>query len=387
MFGLRGNIGRSRVLAGACGIALLAACSSGASDTGDAASVKVGAHWCLTGVAAYAGAQLQRGTELAVTEINEGNYLGETQIELVTEDDENLPAAAVTAAQRLVETHQVAAIVGGCSSAPTLAAVEVAQEAGVPWVIANAVAPGITEVGDYIFRTSQPYTPFIENTVNQVVESLTTETAAIVYGADNPTLEKGASDYRAFFEAKGVDIVAYEGIPDETTDFSSVITKIARLNPQPDALAILLLGPPAANFALQSRNRGIESRLLGHMGTNTPDMYEIGEEAVVGMIMPANWFTTVKNSLNDKFVANYQEEYGEDPDLFAANGYAGAWVLASAIKEAKSGDRDAIRNALESIDQVETIYGPMTFTQREGEAPGVNLEIGPEGVFRVWEGE
>lgn len=364
------------------------ATSGGAAQSALPKIVKVGTHWCLTGAAAYAGTPLLRGTVMAVREINRGRYLGKTQIKLVGVDDASDPVQAVTGAQRLIQTEKVSAIVGGCTSNATLAATPIAQSARVPWVVANAIGPDIAKAGgDYIFRTSQPYAPFIRTVALKVVKNLNIKRVAVVYGNDQPSLNVQASDFRAAFESRNVDIQAYEGISQNATDFSAVLTKFAGLRPQPEVVVIMLLGPAAANFALQARNRGITARFLSGQGANTPDVYNIAKNAAVGMIMPASWFPTVNNPLNKKFVANFKKQFGVVPDLFNANGYAGMWFLAQAIKKANSAKGPDIRKALASVHRVQTIYGRMTFAGREGFAPGLAVEIGPGGVFRLWNGK
>jgi branched-chain amino acid transport system substrate-binding protein len=369
-------------------LSVLVSASVAASAVGhrSVTTIRVGEHWCLTGPAAYAGAPLQRGTEFAAAQINRTHYLGSgIQVKLVAEDDGSSPVTGVTAAQRLIQVDHVSAIVGGCTSAATLASVKVAQDAHIPWVVANAFGPGIVETGNYIFRTSQPYTPFVGELVRKVVPALHVKTAALIYAADNPSLSVTASDYTTFLKRKGVSIVDSEGIPNSTTNFSTVLTKIKSLKPQPDVLAVIMLGPQAANIMLQARNDGIQSVFLGHQGTNTPDLYTIAGSAAVGTIMPSNWFTTINNTLNKQFVKQFSAKFHQKPDAFAANGYAGMMVLARALKKAQSSNPAKIQAALAKLYKIPTIYGPMTFDNREGYAPGVIVQIGPGGAFRLWQ--
>lgn len=370
----------------ALSVLVSASVASSAVRQRNVTTIRVGEHWCLTGAAAYAGAPLQRGAEFAAAQINRTHYLGRgVQVKLVAEDDGSSPVTGVTAAQRLVQVDHVSAIVGGCTSAATLASVKVAQDAHIPWVVANAFGPGIVETGDYIFRTSQPYTPFVGQLVRKVVPGLHVKTAAIIYAADNPSLSVTASDYTTFLKRRGVSIIDSEGIPNNTTNFSTVLSKIKSLNPQPDVLAVIMLGPQAANIMLQARNDGIQSVFLGHQGTNTPDLYNIAGNAAVGTIMPSNWFSTINNALNKQFIKQFKAKFHQQPDAFAANGYAGMMLLGWALKQAHSSNPAKIQAALAKLHRIATIYGPMTFDNREGYAPGVIVKIGPGGVFQLWQ--
>jgi branched-chain amino acid transport system substrate-binding protein len=359
------------------------ASGAGGGLTGD---IKIGTHWCLTGTAAYAGTQLVKGTDLAVEEINETGFLGEATIDVVNEDDATDNAQAVTIAQRLINQENVVAIVGGCTSGATLAAVPVAEEAGIPWLVGNAVAPGIAAEGEYIFRTSMPYTPIFDQIVEEVFPTLEGNRVALVYGNDNPSQVSFADDYRRFMgEAGGYEIVVDEGIRDADTDFSAILTRIE--SEQADILLPMLLGPQAANFVLQARRAGIDAQVVGQQGHNTPDLYEIAGEAAVGWILPSTWALEEDNAQNEHFVELYRERYGEDPDLYAANGYTAMRVMAQAIKDAGVAEPEAINEALDAMTEVEVPLGDgiITFDEEgEGSQTGVIMELKEDGSFGLW---
>src|SRR5690606_15023937 len=124
-------------------------------------------------------------------------------------------------------------------------------------------------------------------------------------------------------------------------------------------------------------------------GHNTADMYDIAGEAIVGHILPSTWVLEQPNEQNQVFVELYREMFGSDPDLYAAKGYTAMWLAAQAVREAGSSDPDAIREALDSIDEIETALGDgkMTFDDDgEGHQTGVILEINEEGDFVLWQG-
>lgn len=348
--------------------------------------IKLGTHWCLTGTAAYAGTQLVKGSDLAVEEINETGFLGEATVDVVNEDDASDNAQAVTIAQRLINQEDVVAIVGGCTSGATLAALPVAEEAGIPWLIGNAVAPGMAAEGEYIFRTSMPYTPIFEQIVQEVFPTLEGNRVAIVYGNDNPSQVSFADDYRRFLEeAGGYEIVVDEGIRDADTDFSAILTRIE--SEQADILLPMLLGPQAANFVLQARRTGIDAQVVGQQGHNTPDLYEIAGDAAVGWILPSTWALEEDNEQNQAFVELYRERYDEDPDLYAANGYTAMRVMAQAIKDAGVADPEAIYEALAAMTEVEVPLGDGTITfdeEGEGSQTGVIMQLMEDGTFGLW---
>jgi len=327
--------------------------------------------------------------DLAVEEINETGFLGAGTIDVVNVDDASDPAQAVSAAQQLINRERVSAIVGGCTSSATLAALPIADDAGIPWVIGNAVGPGLASEGEHIFRTSMPYTSLFKQLVDEVFPTLGGTRVALVYGNDNQSQVSFADDFRRFMdEAGGYELVVDEGIRDADTDFSAIITRIA--NQDVDIMLPMLLGPQAANFVLQARRAGVDAAVVGQQGHNTPDIFEIAGDAAVGWILPSTWSIEDGNAQNVAFIELYRERHGEDPDLYAANGYTAMWVLAKAIRAADSGEPEAIFAALKEMREVEVPLGDglLVFDENgEGSQSGVILVLQEDGAFGLWSPE
>jgi branched-chain amino acid transport system substrate-binding protein len=66
--------------------------------------VRIGALMVLTGQYAMQGNAFREGIELAIEEINLGGGINGRQLELQAEDTGNLPANALTASRRLLQT-------------------------------------------------------------------------------------------------------------------------------------------------------------------------------------------------------------------------------------------------------------------------------------------
>jgi branched-chain amino acid transport system substrate-binding protein len=76
----------------------------------------------------------------------------------------------------------------------------------------------------------------------------------------------------------------------------------------------------------------------------------------------------VDSAASKKFVADYTAAYGTAPDLYAAQGYAAVEVVVAAAKKAGSADNAALRSALASTKDVETIFGKISMNStREAE--------------------
>src|SRR5437764_8162852 len=126
--------------AGALGVVgpLLAACGGaqsgggGAGGGSNAAPVKVGAAFSLTGGAAVYGTIQQKAVQLAVDEINNQNAVPGVKLDVVYEDDAGMPPTGINVFQKFINQDKVLAIVGPTLSNVALAADPVAQQAQVP---------------------------------------------------------------------------------------------------------------------------------------------------------------------------------------------------------------------------------------------------------------
>src|SRR5262245_23279994 len=108
---------RRGVLAGAA--ALLAA---PAIVRAQAAAIRIGSLTPLTGGGGSYGPPMRDAIVGVVNEVNQaGGVLGGRQIQVVSEDDQTNPEAAVRAARKLIDVDRVVAITGTWASAVTTA--------------------------------------------------------------------------------------------------------------------------------------------------------------------------------------------------------------------------------------------------------------------------
>lgn len=145
------------VLAVAGLIAGFSACSE--SNSGETPQIKgfsgdisIGLVNPATGRLASVGMEMQNGFELALEEINNSQF-DNAKLKFVTEDDQSTVEGAVEAFNKLISEDGVSVIVGPASSSATETAFPIAQENRVVAVSATSAARGLSEIGDFVFRT------------------------------------------------------------------------------------------------------------------------------------------------------------------------------------------------------------------------------------------
>ena len=136
-----------------------------------AAPVKIGVIYPLSGNSASAGNYSKIAIETAADVINNGNAdiakfiplakggglpgLGGAKIQLIFADNQGTPAAGQNQALRLISEEKVAALMGAYQSGITLTASAIAERNGIPFVNGESVASNLTERGfKWFFRTT-----------------------------------------------------------------------------------------------------------------------------------------------------------------------------------------------------------------------------------------
>ncbi len=149
---------RRSVLAGSVGLAGVLAASAWplkALRAQAAEPVRMGLVIPLTGATSQFGAAMSAAAKIAVDDVNAAGGVNGRPIEIVIEDDQSNPDAAVRAARKLIDVDKVVAIGGSYASAVTSAIAPLCWESRTVLFTASG-ADSITRLPHqgYIFRTS-----------------------------------------------------------------------------------------------------------------------------------------------------------------------------------------------------------------------------------------
>ncbi|GAH39759.1 unnamed protein product, partial [marine sediment metagenome] len=116
-------------------------------------AIKIGVVGHFTGEYATYGVPMKNAVELAVEEINENDGIDGRPIRLIIEDDVGNSSNAASAMNKLINVDGVNYIISAQGSAATSAITPIAQSNKRILVITLASAPGLTSVGEYVFRS------------------------------------------------------------------------------------------------------------------------------------------------------------------------------------------------------------------------------------------
>ncbi|MGA2642357.1 MAG: ABC transporter substrate-binding protein, partial [Spirochaetia bacterium] len=323
--------------------------------------ITVGAVETLTGDNSAYGVSIRNGLELALSQINAGKFLGSTRIRLIFMDDKADKQEGISVFTKLINDDKVSAIIGPTLSSTAFAADPVAQKAGVPVLATSNTATGITAMGNYIFRDSLLQSGVIPGTLAAVKAKIQPQKAALLYEATNEYSKSEAEVFKAALQQLGIQLVATESYSKGDSDFR---TQLGKLNARrPDMFVFSSLVGEAIPILQQAREIGITQPIVGGNGFNSPNVLKNAGAAAEGLIVGSAWFINSPAPKSREFVAAYRAKYNADPDQFAAQAYDGLYILATAIKNAGSADRGAVRDSLARIRNLDGALGSFSFDE------------------------
>lgn len=362
-------------------LAGLMACSNPGGKSGETKDasgkfeVLVGANFELSGAIGPWGKESQEGINMAVEEIN-ADPSNTFRLKVIYEDNASEEAKSKAAVTKLIHQERVHVIVGSVASNMTLAAKEVAQEARIPLITAHSTNVNITRKGgEYIFRTcfnDEFQGPFM---ARFALEDLKAKTAVLIVQKGNAYSEGLVASFERTFTEGGGKVLATEAYQKNDTDFQTMAVKIKSANP--DCVWLPGYYNEVALIIKQVRSQGFEKPFLGTDGWDNQELYKLGGPSVQGNYF-CNHFSSGDSSPKvQMLVKKYEARYRKKPGAMVALGYEVMQVLADAVKRAGSADSKAIRDAVATVKDLETVCGTITMTpEREAKKPAVLLKTG-----------
>lgn len=331
-------------------------------NAGGAQTVKFGFLGAYTGPAAAYGQAMKDGTELAVEEIN-NNPNTKMKIDLKTYDTKGVKAEAINAMKKCIEQDKVLAIEGPTLSGSMFAAGPIAQQSKVVAFGTGTTAPGITDLGDYIFRNAIPGKMAIPITVKKAHDKLGFKNVAIMYSNNNDQMVGEHGIYEELFKKMGIDVIDTETFADKDTDFSAQLTNIQTKNP--DVIVVCSYYQEGSRILQKMREMGMNQPVLGDNGFVSPELGRMAGSAADNVYVSSMWSAERKDARVQNFVDAYTKKYGHAPDQFAASGYDGVYMAVDAMKRAGSTtDHKKIRDALAAMKDFKGVCGTFSFDDK-----------------------
>ena len=345
-------------------------------------TVNVGAALSLTGDAAAYGISSRKGIDMAAKEINGGAISG-VKVNVKTIDDLSTTAGAA-AAYGVFFRDGVSTIMGPTLSNVALDVDPFAQAARIPVMGVSNTQPGITEIGNFIFRPALTEAYVLPQVVKTVAtSSLLPKTAVVIQGSDTFSVTSGPLLATAL-TSNGITVKKTELVPAGTTDFNAIAADVKANDP--DIVAISALAPEGVPLLQALRNAGYKKAIIGSNGLNSGAVIKGAGAAANGLIVGTAWASWNQTPANKTFIKAFKKAYKSTPDAFAATAYAYTYVAATAAKNGKAATQDAMATQLAAIKNVKTLLGNFSFdVNRNGVSPVLVQQVkgGKFGAFKT----
>ena len=338
--------------------------SNTATGPGEGEKIKIGFIGPQTGDAVALGESALAAAKIAVDEVNTAGGVKGKIIELVAEDSGCNPTGGTNAVSKLVNVDKVKAIVGGLCSAETAPAAPIAQEAGVPMVSYCASAPGITKVGDYIFRV-YPSDIFQGPFNAEYAYTNIGKKAAVLY-VQNDWGQGMHDGFTAKFKELGGEVVYAEGVTQDSRDMRTQITKIKDSG---TALIAFFAYPEGAIAGLkQMKELGVKLPIIGGDAFDDPKIGAEAKEAAEGVR-----YTVPKVAVPDEFNQKLVAASGKEAKICAPQAYDAVKLLAKVVEEVGT-EGQAVRDKLAATANYEGVSGAITFNE-DGDILNADYDI------------
>ena len=324
-------------------------------DSGE--QLTIGVVLPLTGrhISAF-GEPIQKGLDLALNEINEGQLAG-TNLAFVVEDSGSTVEGAVSAYKKLIHEAGVSIVLGPSTSSMTKEAFPIAEENQIVAISPTSAARGLSAIGDYVFRIALTTDKLVPNGIAATHAKLAYENVATLYDEDDEFSRDGDAAVQEALDDLNVNVLITETFKGGDTDFKEQLTRIKALNPEAIFLSSLSQEKPL--ILIQAQELGITAKFV--IRTLTEEVVAAAGDAAEGVITFVGWGKAVDTQINQEFIKNYSDAYGLPPNNYAARSYTGLHVLAEAIKNASSHTPKEIKDALAQISGFETVLGTFSF--------------------------
>ncbi len=328
----------------------------GSTGNGDPASgagsdpIYIGCILPMSGSSAYDGESAMNGAKAAAKYINDnGGILGGRTIELVIEDSATDPDTAASAAEKLINSDHVSALIGGFNSSCTAAVMPIAAQYGVPLVTAIATSAKLTEEGnEWFFRAVGISSLYISSFAEKVINEIGGKNIAYIY--ENGDWGLGSvTAFQQCVEGLGGTTLTTQVVNSTDADLYTQLTAIKNANP--DAVYAVSNLANAVRIAQQAKELGITCPIIGEGAWASGDFLTQAGDAAEGIYGMVEYLPDIDTELNPMFTQLYGEiTNGKSPDKYAACDFNAVLVMANAIDKAGSTDAAAIRDALRETD-------------------------------------
>ncbi|AIN94150.1 ABC transporter substrate-binding protein [Treponema putidum] len=312
----------------------------------------------LTGDAKQYGDTEKIAVELALKDINDaGNgVLGGRKIIVDFYDDKNDAKEAVNIANKIVAEKKYLAVVGGFGSTPSMAAAPIYEKAKIINYSPTSSHADFSSLGKFMFRNTP--TQQIETTqyADYVYKKLGIKSVAILNVNDDwgNNIAKIFTNEFVKLGGKITDLQTY--IPNQTSDFTPMISKAKTTNPE--AFFPVAYYQDSANIVRQAKNLDFNVQMILSSSTLKQELIDLAGDIVEGSFIMNAYSPDINTPEFIRVIGEYTKRTGKQGDAFVMQTYDVVKQLATAVDMAGSDDPVVVRETLANMKGYNALSGP-----------------------------
>ena len=364
---------RWKALAALAALLLVAAaCGDDGETDEDGAEgdpIRIGISLPLTGDFSQPGGAAEEGYRIwaDLTNNEAGGILGRP-VELVILDDASNQDTVVTDYNRLITEENVDLLLGTFSSLLNIPASAVAERNQMVYVEPAGGSPDLFDDGyEFLFFAQQATAPHQADKFVEWVLSLPDDqrpTTAAYPSQDDPFALPVIESIRDQLTEAGIENVYETVYPPDTANFDTIANDIQASGAELVAQGAVFEDGVGLARSFQ-RIDFTPAVLFQTSAPSNSDQYADGiggADNAEGVFYAVSWHQDTPTTQNPEFVAAYDERFGGIPAEDAADAFAAAQVLQTAVEAVGSLDQVAIKDWLHA-NTVDTILGVLSWDE------------------------
>jgi branched-chain amino acid transport system substrate-binding protein len=355
-----------RVAAGAfLVLAMIAGASAHAAEP-----IRIGAIFSITGPASFLGEPERNTAKMLEEDLNKAGGLLGRKVEVIVYDDESDATKAVTAVDRLIKRDRVLAVIGPSTSGSTLAIIPKIEEAKIP-LLSCAAAQKITDpIKPWVFKTPQSDSL----AVRKIFQHLKAHglLALAILSASDAFGSAGRDELKASAPPFGLTIVADEVFGPKDTDMTAQLTRIKGTAAQ--AVVVWGTNPGPAVIARNRTQLKMSVPFYMSHGVASKKFIELaGPDNAEGILLPAGRLivegqlpaSDPRKAALAGYAKDYEQRFKQPVSTFGGHAWDAMMLLVQGIRDAKSPEPAAVRDAVEKIRGFQGTAGTFSFSTED----------------------
>src|SRR5713101_2853991 len=295
--------------------------------------IRIGCPLPLTGPFAALAADMQRGAQLAVDELNAKGGIMSRKVEVLFRDDQLKPAVGAQRTKELIENEKCLFVVGGLAAHVQMAINEQTKKSKVLFISTSQSDEISAKPDTSPITFHEALNPTI---TSRVMGTWTVQNLGkkwwIIY-ADYAWGKQNNAVLQDTLQKNGGTLLGATPYPLGSAEFSAHLPKIQAAKPD-----VLMSVTPGADKTMKLAQPLL---WISYLKEGGPELYS----DIYGSI---NWYWELQDTIPSarKFVEASMKKFNMPPGDYGAYSYSGVLEVARGVELAKSTDSEAVANAL-----------------------------------------